>query len=268
MNYYVYTYLDPRKPGRYSYKTMSFLYEPIYIGKGKDKRYLAHLRFLHKKGKGYNPYFKNKLQRIMSKYSKDIKKYILILNNNLKEQEAFDVEKELIREIGRKDLKLGPLVNLTDGGDGISGVVVSTETREKMSKNHANVIGDKNPMFGKSRSHEKNGMFNKKHSRKTKEKMSENHADFKGPNHPMFGKHLSEETKQKIAKAHLGKSSNVKLNKTQVHQIHMLIKLKFKIKDISEVYKVHIETIRAIKKGTSWTNIYNIFNGKEKLKCI
>ena len=37
--HYVYAYLDPRKPGKYSYKglNVSFLYEPFYIGKGKNR---------------------------------------------------------------------------------------------------------------------------------------------------------------------------------------------------------------------------------------
>ena len=34
--HYTYIYLDPRKPGKFSYPNlkMSFLYEPFYVGKG------------------------------------------------------------------------------------------------------------------------------------------------------------------------------------------------------------------------------------------
>lgn len=44
-----------------------------------------------------------------------------------------DFEELLIAEIGRRDLGLGPLVNLTDGGEGSPSTVVSEQTRKKQS---------------------------------------------------------------------------------------------------------------------------------------
>ena len=32
--YYVYIYIDPRKPGKFKYGEYEFDYEPFYIGKG------------------------------------------------------------------------------------------------------------------------------------------------------------------------------------------------------------------------------------------
>lgn len=55
---YFYVYLDPRKPGRYCYKDISFLYEPLYVGKGKNKRYLVHIKSLKNH---CNTHFKNKI---------------------------------------------------------------------------------------------------------------------------------------------------------------------------------------------------------------
>lgn len=44
-NHYLYIYLDPRKPGKFTYsKQVSFLFEPIYVGKGTGDRYLAHIK--------------------------------------------------------------------------------------------------------------------------------------------------------------------------------------------------------------------------------
>ena len=45
------------------------------------------------------------------------------------EQDAFEYEKYLIKQIGREDLGLGPLINFTDGGEGASNP--SEESRKK-----------------------------------------------------------------------------------------------------------------------------------------
>ena len=47
------------------------------------------------------------------------------------------LEKAMIADIGRRDLGLGPLVNITDGGDGHAGIIASKELRQKRSENAA-----------------------------------------------------------------------------------------------------------------------------------
>ena len=42
-DFYVYAYLDPRKPGNFTYAEYNFGYEPFYIGKGRNYRYKYHL---------------------------------------------------------------------------------------------------------------------------------------------------------------------------------------------------------------------------------
>ena len=41
--YYVYAYLDTRKPGHFIYQNYKFEYEPFYIGKGRANRLYKHL---------------------------------------------------------------------------------------------------------------------------------------------------------------------------------------------------------------------------------
>lgn len=56
---------------------------------------------------------------------------IKIIKTNLTEAEAHHLEKELIAHYGRKDLGNGILINLTDGGEGLSNP--SVNTRKKLS---------------------------------------------------------------------------------------------------------------------------------------
>jgi hypothetical protein len=51
-----------------------------------------------------------------------------IVAGNLQEWYAHELEADLIALYGRKDIGLGPLINLTDGGEGVSGRVLSEES--------------------------------------------------------------------------------------------------------------------------------------------
>lgn len=88
-----------------------------YIGKGKPNR----------------PYTCS--NRKTAKCPKDRKNHTHILHKNLTEDQAFCYEKELIRFYGRKDTNegWGVLRNLTDGGEGTSGAIVSAKRREEIS---------------------------------------------------------------------------------------------------------------------------------------
>jgi predicted XRE-type DNA-binding protein len=148
-DFYIYIYLDPRKLGRYCYENICFLYSPLYVGKGKDRRW--------KNINGRNPHFENKINKIKKLGLEPI---VIKLFENLSEKESLDKEIELIKEIGRFDLKTGPIVNETIGGEGKSGNIVLEETRKKMSEKKKGI----------SRSIE------------TRNKIKENHANFKGEN--------------------------------------------------------------------------------------
>lgn len=111
--FYVYFYLNPMKPGKFTFDLdFSFLYEPFYIGKGKGDRCEHGLKYANLTK---NSHKKNTINKIIKhgKYPIIVKIY-----ENLNEQKAFELESLLIDKIGRKNLKNGPLVNLTDGGEG------------------------------------------------------------------------------------------------------------------------------------------------------
>lgn len=93
---------------------------PCYVGKGKGNRWRDHLRGSHNQH----------LRRIVSAAGGDVP--IIVVRSGLQEPVAFDVERALIKAIGRG--RSGPLVNLTDGGDGMAGHQFSIESRMKMSR--------------------------------------------------------------------------------------------------------------------------------------
>lgn len=127
-NYYIYVYLDPRKVGKYCYSDVCFTFEPFYVGKGKDRRYLVEY--------SRTPIFKNKINKI-KKYG--LEPVVFKLHENLNEEQSFELETKLINEIGRIDLGTGPLLNMTDGGDGSSGLIVSEKIKKKFRKNFSDI---------------------------------------------------------------------------------------------------------------------------------
>ena|SRR3990172_5332606 len=59
--------------------------------------------------------------------------FVKIIKEELAWKDACILEIKYIKEIGRRDLKSGSLINLTDGGDGHVGFKCSDETKHKMS---------------------------------------------------------------------------------------------------------------------------------------
>jgi hypothetical protein len=97
-NFYVYAYLREDRT-------------PYYIGKGKGQRA-----------------FKKHCCSVPTDLSR-----IIILVAGLAEEYAFQLERQLIANYGRKNLGSGILRNLTDGGEGPSGMVISIDHRKKLS---------------------------------------------------------------------------------------------------------------------------------------
>ena len=89
------------------------------------------------------------------------------------EAEAFDEEKRLIALYGRKDLGMGPLCNLTDGGEGAKqspesiekraakhrGMKRSPEARERMRKAQLDKAATSRALYGKGCSPEQSALY-------------------------------------------------------------------------------------------------------------
>jgi hypothetical protein len=94
-----------------------FNYQPIYIGKGCGNRDITHLSDCLAKGSNYNWRFYKVLRKIINS---NLKPIVIRHQDNLSEQQAFELEKQLISKIGRQTLDNGPLLNIADGGNGWS----------------------------------------------------------------------------------------------------------------------------------------------------
>jgi len=214
--FYIYVYLDPRKPGIYKYDSYKFDYEPFYVGKGKNERWkdISHR----------SKYFKRIINKIKKSGSEPI---IIKLEENLNEEKSFISELKLIEIIGRKDLKRGPLLNFTNGGEGSNGYIHSEEWKTERSKR---MTGKNNPIYKKYG--DKNPFFGKHHSEYTKNQMSKNHAYFKGENNPAST-----------------------LKEKDVIEIRKDLKKGIKQREIAKKYNVHFTTISKIKTRKYWTHI-------------
>lgn len=99
---------------------------PFYVGKGKGSRWLVH-----ETKTDLTNQLKNEIIEQTWVVLSEIPK--VKIREQLSEKDAFDLEIQLIKTIGRRDLKRGTLVNLTDGGDGTSGYVYPQYLRELRS---------------------------------------------------------------------------------------------------------------------------------------
>ena len=109
--------------------------QPFYVGMGHANRDISHLNLV-KRGKGLkNPHLCYILQKLLRE---GVLPTIRRVAEGLTAEEAKAEEKRLIKLIGRSDLGLGPLSNMTDGGDGYTRW--SDEARKKLGEKKSGKI--------------------------------------------------------------------------------------------------------------------------------
>ena len=230
--FYLYIYLDPRKTGKFNYDKYKFNYEPFYVGKGKGDRIYQHLN-----EKGSNNKLKfNKIQKIKRKGLEPI---IQKLYEDGFEKDVFEKEIELIKLIGRYDLGLGPLCNLTNGGEGSSGYKFTKKDIEKISLTTKEAMKDI-----QIRKKISVAVTGRKHSLEIREKLR---IVNNGENNPMYGKHHSLKAKEKISVAQSGKNNNMY---GKHHRLETIEKMSKKTKETwknSEIKKKMIEAMKGEK---------------------
>lgn len=100
--------------------------QPFYVGKAQsvEERHKQHLKAMNRK-KNATPFLK-KLRKMVQ----NVEPYeFRTVFETESEKDAFHEEMRLISEYGRRDLKNGPLLNITAGGEGMAGWIPDAETR-------------------------------------------------------------------------------------------------------------------------------------------
>jgi hypothetical protein len=184
--------------------------EPFYIGIGSDDIYKRAYS-----SKNRNKHWKHVVTK--TEYA------VEIMIPDLTWAEACQKEREFIKFYGRKDLKKGTLCNYTDGGEGVLGLVVTIESRDKMRK----------AQLGKIQS---------------SEQIAKRVAKLSGTGNPWYGKQFSLEYKEKLSKAKLGKKRNPEVMKklhddTKKRVLDLKTNITYRsIGDLANEYKVHGST--------------------------
>lgn len=124
---YVYALMDGRKPGPFRYGRFVFAFEPFYIGKGVRRRAFAHIEIALRRHSKPSPRT-NKIRKILRQGSEVV---IRIMKRRLTDTDAIAYERKIIARVGRNPI--GPLVNLTDGGEGMAGYRASASTKQKQA---------------------------------------------------------------------------------------------------------------------------------------
>lgn len=162
--------------------------QPCYVGKGFGRRWRRHNAVAERHSNKH-------LANIFRKAGGEIPS--VIVRNQLTEKEAFDLERILIGIIGRHNIGKGPLANLTDGGDGVSGLRHNDEFRAQAAIRAAKMGA---------------AQRGKVHSTETRERMSK--SAYRALQNPALrekrrlahiGLHLSPEVKAKISAANKGR---------------------------------------------------------------
>ena len=146
--------------------------EPFYIGIGTvQERDLNNKRRCIYYRRAYEEVGRNNIwHKVVLKTNYEVE--ILLESDDYKFIKQKEIE--FITLYGRIDLGLGTLSNLTDGGQGVLGVIKTEEAKQKYRNS---VLGSKRPQM----SGENNPFYGKTHTKETLEKMS-------GENNHFYGK--------------------------------------------------------------------------------
>lgn len=149
-NSFIYVYLDPLNPGNHKYDEYIFDYLPFYVGVSRHNaihdRKNRHIHYAKMdKDVTNNMYKKNIIKSILSK---NVEPIVFIYKDGLSRMDALLMEIDMIKKIGNRYDKSGPLVNISKGGDGGDTFTNNPRKEEIREIHRKNATGSNNNMYG------------------------------------------------------------------------------------------------------------------------
>ena len=206
---------------------------PFYVGKGKEHRWLDHIKEANRAIKFNKPRnrLSHKLNKIINLINMNIDPKIEIVFSNITLEEANLQEKELIKKYGRADLKLGTLTNLTDGGDGVNGrttmkdtagnlisiLIEEKEQYEKLGYEHFNKGRKHSREINKRKAAYWKGSSRPEHGEKIRKAAAT--GAYKNNRGPIFSDELRQRTNEKLRKPKVNKEGFQ--NRKRYHSISL-----------------------------------------------
>lgn len=217
--------------------------EVFYIGIGKSEK---------------RAYSKNGRSEYWNYKAKKYGYYVEIIYNDIDWNLACNMERYLIESYGRKDLGLGNLVNLTDGGDGSLNTIVKESTKKKQSESRK---GEKNHFYGKKHTIESVEKISKKAIERNQKGCRNpnygNGAKISGEKNPMYGKKHSAETIEKLrenskktSKGHLNGKSKKVIN-TITNEVYLCAKYAYESNQFNYTLSYFIMQLNGRRKNTT-----------------
>lgn len=210
--------------------------EVFYVGKGKKDRY----KHIKNRNKFFIDYYNT--------HNCDVRKVYV----NLTEKQAFEKEIDLISYY--KNKTNFRLTNQTNGGEGMSGFVVSNEFREKMREI---VSGINNPNYGH--------YWTEEQKQKARERVLS--RNYKGKNNPNYGNKWTQEQK---SRASLKRKNNPKYAKENHGRAKKWIVLETgHIETLKENIKKYISTLPKISTSYHFVEYSDkLLDKNERIKYL
>jgi hypothetical protein len=176
---------------------------------------------------------------------------IEIIHDKITWEMACELEKFYIQKYGRKDLGLGPLVNMTNGGEGTIGQIISDEHKMKLSvahkgkfisKEHKEKISTANKGKNPNKNHDEE--WCKKHSER-----------MKGQNNPFYQKKPSQEVLNMISGENCKTSKLKNDDVLYIRKMYIKSHPEFGSKPLSIKFGVQQRQITDIIRRKRWKHI-------------